>query len=88
MAAVTWGGSQSDVVPADNVVGATAGVSGLVVAVVTTVIMIQALVLVGLECRARRRGHASVLGPSRTLDPQPSASDLPAGARPDSPTPA
>jgi uncharacterized protein len=52
-----------------NMVGATAGSPGVVVAIITTVVMVHAVVLVGLELRARRRGLPSVLGPTRRSDP-------------------
>jgi membrane protease YdiL (CAAX protease family) len=46
-----------------NMVSATAAGSGLVPAIVTTVVMVQAVVLVVVELVARHRGRASVLGP-------------------------
>jgi membrane protease YdiL (CAAX protease family) len=46
-----------------NMVSATAAASGLVAAVVSTVVMVQAVVLVGAELSARRRGRPSVLFP-------------------------
>jgi membrane protease YdiL (CAAX protease family) len=46
-----------------NMVSATAAASGLVAAIVTTVVMAQAVVLVGAELVARRRDRPSVLGP-------------------------
>jgi membrane protease YdiL (CAAX protease family) len=47
-----------------NFVGATQAAVGMVAAVVSTLVMLQALVLVALELRARRRGQPSVLGPA------------------------
>ena len=44
--------------------GTQAGTTGLLAAVVTTLIMLQAVVLVVAELRARRRGRPSVLGPA------------------------
>ena len=46
-----------------NIVSATAAATGLLAAIVTTVVMTQAIVLVGAELLARRRGRPSVLGP-------------------------
>lgn len=51
-----------------NLVGATQAATGLLAAVVSTLIMIQGVVLIVLEVRARRRGRPSVLGPP---DPAP-----------------
>ena len=53
-----------------NMVTATAAASGLVPAIVSAVVMVQAVVLVVAELVARRRGRPSVLGP-RTLGPVP-----------------
>ena len=47
-----------------NFVSGTQAATGLLAAVVTTLVMIQAVVLVVLELRARRRGRPSVLGPA------------------------
>jgi membrane protease YdiL (CAAX protease family) len=47
-----------------NVVGATQAATGVLAAVVSTLIMIQGLVLIALDLRARRRGRPSVLGPA------------------------
>jgi membrane protease YdiL (CAAX protease family) len=47
-----------------NVVTATAAASGIVAAVTSALVILQAIVLVRLERRARRRGRASVLDPS------------------------
>jgi uncharacterized protein len=47
-----------------NFVSGTQAATGILAAVVTTLIMIQAVVLVVLELRARRRGRPSVLGPA------------------------
>lgn len=44
--------------------GTQAGATGILAAVVTTLIMIQAVVLIVVELRARRRGRPSVLGPA------------------------
>ena len=51
-----------------NMISATAAASGLVAAVVTTAVMVQAIVLVGAELITRRQGRPSVLG-VRTSDP-------------------
>jgi uncharacterized protein len=48
----------------DNFVGATQAAVGTVAAVVSTLVMVQALVLVVLEPRARSRGRPSVLEPA------------------------
>ena len=51
-----------------NLVSATAAATGLLAAIVSTVVMMQAIVLVVAELIARRRGRPSVLGPpSATL---------------------
>ena len=47
-----------------NFVSGTQAATGLLAAVVTTLVMIQAVVLIVLEVRARRRGRPSVLGPA------------------------
>jgi CAAX protease family protein len=47
-----------------NLVSGTQAATGLLAAVVSTLIMIQAAVLTVLEVRARRRGRPSVLGPA------------------------
>jgi membrane protease YdiL (CAAX protease family) len=47
-----------------NFVGATQAATGMLAAVVSTLIMIQGVVLVVFEVRARRRGRPSVLGPA------------------------
>lgn len=46
-----------------NLASATGAASGTIAAVVTTLVMIQALVLIALEVRATHAGHPSVLGP-------------------------
>ena len=46
-----------------NVVSGTQAATGILAAVVSTLIMIQAVVLIVREVRARRRGQPSVLGP-------------------------
>ena len=52
-----------------NFVGATeAAASGVMAAVITTLVMVQGVVLVVLEVSARRRGRPSVVGP-RTTEP-------------------
>jgi uncharacterized protein len=48
-----------------NLATGTAAASGTIAAVTTTFVIVQALLLVGLELRARRRGEASILGPRR-----------------------
>jgi membrane protease YdiL (CAAX protease family) len=47
-----------------NLVSGTQAASGLLAAVVTTLVMIQGVVLIILELRARRLGRPSVLGPA------------------------
>ena len=47
-----------------NVVSGTQAATGMLAAVVSTLIMIQAVVLIVLDLRARRRGRPSVLGPA------------------------
>lgn len=47
-----------------NVVSGTQAATGMLAAVVSTLIMIQGIVLVVLEVRARRHGRPSVLGPA------------------------
>jgi hypothetical protein len=47
-----------------NFVAATQAATGMLAAVVSTLIMIQGIVLIALELRARRRGRPSVLGPT------------------------
>ena len=47
-----------------NFVSGTQAATGLLAAVVTTLVMIQAVVLIVLELRARGRGRPSVLGPA------------------------
>jgi hypothetical protein len=47
-----------------NIVGGTQAATGVIAAVVSTLIMVQAAVLVVLEVRARRSGRPSVLGPA------------------------
>ena len=47
-----------------NFVSGTQAATGLLAAVVTTLVMIQAVVLIILELRARRRGRPSILGPA------------------------
>ena len=46
-----------------NFVSGTQAATGLLAAVVTTLVMAQGVVLIVLELRARRRGRPSVLGP-------------------------
>jgi membrane protease YdiL (CAAX protease family) len=47
-----------------NFVSGTQAATGMLAAVVTALVMIQAVVLIVLELRARRRGRPSVLGPA------------------------
>lgn len=47
-----------------NLVSGTQAATGMLAAVVTTLVMIQAVVLIVLELRARRRGRPSILGPA------------------------
>jgi membrane protease YdiL (CAAX protease family) len=47
-----------------NFVSGTQAATGLLAAVVSTLVMIQGVVLIVLELRARRRGRPSVLGPA------------------------
>lgn len=46
-----------------NVVSGTQAATGLLAAVVSTLVMVQGVALIVLELRARRRGQPSVLGP-------------------------
>jgi uncharacterized protein len=48
-----------------NLESGTAGGGGTIAAVTSTFVSVQALLLVWLELRARRRGAASILGPRR-----------------------
>ena len=48
-----------------NLTSGTAAASGTIAAITSTLITLQALLLVGLELRARRRGTGSILGPAR-----------------------
>lgn len=50
--------------------GATNATQGTIAAVVSTAIMIQALILIGLELRARKQGSASILGPPIIVRPR------------------
>jgi membrane protease YdiL (CAAX protease family) len=52
-----------------NLASGTAAADGTIAAITSTFVMVQALLLVGLELRARRRGTAPILGPRRTRDP-------------------
>lgn len=47
-----------------NVVAATQAATGMLAAVISTLIMIQGIVLIVADLRARRRGQPSVLGPA------------------------
>ena len=47
-----------------NFVGATQAAAGMLAAIISTLIMVQGIILVILELRARHRGLPSVLGPS------------------------
>ena len=46
-----------------NVVSGTQAATGMLAAVVSTLVMVQGVALIVLELRARRRGRPSVLGP-------------------------
>ena len=48
-----------------NLESGTAAATGTIAAVTSTFVIVQALLLVGLELRARRRGEASILAPRR-----------------------
>jgi len=48
-----------------NLATGTAAATGTIQAVTSIFIYLQALLLVGLELRVRRRGDASILGPRR-----------------------
>ena len=50
-----------------NLVAGTQAASGVLAAVVTTLVMSQAILLVVLDLRARRRGRPSVLRPAQGL---------------------
>jgi membrane protease YdiL (CAAX protease family) len=52
-----------------NVTTATAAASGLIAAVTSTLVVGLAIVLVGMELRARHRGGRSILGPRPLNDP-------------------
>lgn len=52
-----------------NLATGTAAATGTIQAVTSAFVYTQALVLVGLELRARRRGKASILGPRRLAPP-------------------
>jgi membrane protease YdiL (CAAX protease family) len=47
-----------------NVVSATQAATGVLAAVVSTLIMIQGIALIILDLRARRRGRPSILDPA------------------------
>ena len=53
-----------------NFVSGTQAATGILAAVVSTLIMIQGLALIGLEVRARRHGLPSVLGPPEPPPPR------------------
>ena len=46
-----------------NLTSGTAAAAGTIAAVTSTLVILQALLIVGLELRARRRGEPSILGP-------------------------
>jgi uncharacterized protein len=50
-----------------NLISGTDAATGLLAAVSTTLVIMLAVVLIGLDVRARRHGHASVLGPPLRL---------------------
>jgi len=50
--------------------GATAATQGTIAAVVSTAVMIQALILLALELRALHRGSPSILGPKADERPR------------------
>jgi membrane protease YdiL (CAAX protease family) len=52
-----------------NLVGGTAAATGVIGAVVTTLVMVHGGVLIYLELRARRRGEASILAPAGSHSP-------------------
>ena len=69
-ALLTWLVNRSGSVPVvavwhgtHNLAATTTAARGTIAAVVSALVMVQAVVLVGLELRARRRGRPSVLGP-------------------------
>jgi uncharacterized protein len=47
-----------------DVVSGTQAATGMLAAVVSTLIMLQGAVLIVLEVRTRRRGRPSILGPA------------------------
>ncbi len=51
-----------------NLTSGTAAASGMIAAITSTFVTLQALLLVGLELRARRRGTTPILGPRRERD--------------------
>ena len=65
-----------------NLASGTAAADGTIAAVTSTFVMVQALLLVGLELRARRRGTASVLGPAADKRPVPGVASPSAGGAP------
>ena len=50
-----------------NVVSGTQAATGMIAAIVSTLVMVQGVALIVLEVRARRRGRPSVLGPREPL---------------------
>jgi membrane protease YdiL (CAAX protease family) len=58
-----------------NLVSGTAGATGMTAAVVSTLVMAQAVLLVGLDLRARRKGRPSPLAPLRRSRARPERSD-------------
>jgi membrane protease YdiL (CAAX protease family) len=68
-----------------NLVSGTAAATGMTAAVVSTLVMVQAVLLVGLDIRARHQGRPSPLGPLRRPGALPELSHAPAkrpGRRP------
>jgi membrane protease YdiL (CAAX protease family) len=61
-----------------NLVSGTAAATGVVAAVVSTVVMAQALLLVGLDLRARHTGRPSPLAPLHRLAARPEVAHAPA----------
>jgi hypothetical protein len=64
-----------------NVVSGSAADTGVIAGVTSSLIDVQAFLLVGLELRARRRGERSILDPHPQETPQASASLRSRGGR-------
>ena len=56
-----------------NFVGGTQAATGMLAAIVSTLIMIQGIVLIVADLRARQQGRPSVLGPASTAAGRPAS---------------